>query len=216
MPQEITELVDDPTVIESDYDVSLSRWQKYGHDRLYVNGFETGPYVDLKEDKLGDTGHVALKIERDGDTITLWRKGKRDEREIVISLSGDIQEDEGDQEENDDEMVHAEVPDAVPYNSRTAGIAQQINAQRLFSDGGEADVEVSKEEQPSQEADDSDSDGESEHMFASDDSECRHVDCSETPDMAAECDTGQTKYYCEEHGGSRRAGHALVEEWREL
>lgn len=54
------------------------------------------------------------------------------------------------------------------------------------------------------------------HMFASDDSECRHSGCEETPDMAAECDTGQTKYYCEEHAGGRRAGHAYVEEWREL
>jgi len=189
-----------------------------GHYEMQFDGGDAYPVPTNAIDKLDD----ALTPEDLGESVTFrgdyggHKHAKTFDVEDVIETPGDDEEDEGDQEENDDEMVHAEVPDAVPYNSRTAGIAQQINAQRLFSDGGEADVEVSKEEQPSQEADDSDSDGESEHMFASDDSECRHVDCSETPDMAAECDTGQTKYYCEEHGGSRRAGHALVEEWREL
>lgn len=148
MTDDITELVDEPAVIESDYDVSLSRWQKYGHDRLYVNGFETEPYVDLEEGMLGDTGHVALKMERDGDTITLWRKGKRDEREVVISLSGDVPHEGGEEPAEDDGSAdggsEATTNGAEPTPEHVAevgyhtaaGQAQQIEAQRLFADDG--------------------------------------------------------------------------------
>jgi len=188
------------------------------HYEMQFGGGDAYPVPTNAIDKLDDD----LTPEDVGESVTFrgdyggHKHCKSFDVEEVIETPGDDEDDEDNQEENDDEMVHAEVPDAVPYNSRTAGIAQQINAQRLFSDGGGADVEAPGEQQPSQETDDSDSDGESEHLFASDDSECRHVDCSETPDMAAECDTGQTKYYCEEHAGGRRAGHALVEEWRGL
>lgn len=45
---------------------------------------------------------------------------------------------------------------------------------------------------------------------------CLHVDCGDDADVAAACDTGQIKHYCDEHGGGRRAGHARVEEWVDL
>lgn len=48
------------------------------------------------------------------------------------------------------------------------------------------------------------------------DGECSHVRCDEVAEVAAVCDTGQVIHYCPEHGGGRSAGHALVEEWREL
>lgn len=46
--------------------------------------------------------------------------------------------------------------------------------------------------------------------------ECRYSGCDETAEMAADCDTGQTKHYCSDHAGGRLAGHARVEEWRGL
>jgi len=46
--------------------------------------------------------------------------------------------------------------------------------------------------------------------------ECLHAGCSADADVAAVCDTGQIKHYCNDHGHSRRAGHALVEQWVEL
>jgi hypothetical protein len=46
--------------------------------------------------------------------------------------------------------------------------------------------------------------------------ECLHARCDARADVAAVCDTGQTKHYCDEHGHGRRAGHSRVEEWVEL
>lgn len=46
--------------------------------------------------------------------------------------------------------------------------------------------------------------------------ECLHVDCDDDADVAAKCDTGQIKHYCDDHGQGRRAGHSYVEEWVEL
>jgi len=46
--------------------------------------------------------------------------------------------------------------------------------------------------------------------------ECLHARCDADADVAAVCDTGQIKHYCNDHGHSRRAGHALVERWVEL
>jgi len=45
---------------------------------------------------------------------------------------------------------------------------------------------------------------------------CLHVRCEADADVAAICDTGQVKHYCDDHGHERRAGHAIVEEWVEL
>lgn len=46
--------------------------------------------------------------------------------------------------------------------------------------------------------------------------QCLHARCDSDADVAAICDTGQIKHYCDEHGHGRRAGHALVEEWMDL
>lgn len=40
--------------------------------------------------------------------------------------------------------------------------------------------------------------------------------CDADAEMAAVCDTGQIKHYCEDDAGGRYAGAAGVEEWREL
>lgn len=46
--------------------------------------------------------------------------------------------------------------------------------------------------------------------------ECLHARCDDDAEMAAVCDTGQVKHYCDDHAGGREAGHATVEEWVEL
>ncbi len=45
---------------------------------------------------------------------------------------------------------------------------------------------------------------------------CLHVDCDADADVAAICDTGQIKHYCDEHGHGRMAGISRAEEWVEL
>ena len=47
-------------------------------------------------------------------------------------------------------------------------------------------------------------------------SECLNVDCERGADVAAICDTGQVKHYCDSHGHGPRAGIARAEEWVEL
>lgn len=225
MTDNISELVDEPELIDAADDITLDRWTKYGHDRLYINGGRVEPYIDLEDGSLGDTGMVRVNAEFDDDTVTVEigdEDGNSRHDVIAISLSGDV-DDEDDEGAQDSEDQSKNVADPTPehveevgYNE-AAGQAQQAEAQRLFSDGGEVQVEDGEEdEQATDEAEESERNDASEHMFASDDSECRRVDCDETPEMAAECDTGQTKYYCGEHAGGRQAGHARVEEWREL
>lgn len=46
--------------------------------------------------------------------------------------------------------------------------------------------------------------------------ECLHARCDDGADMAAVCDTGQIKHYCDNHAGGRKAGSSTVEEWVEL
>jgi hypothetical protein len=45
---------------------------------------------------------------------------------------------------------------------------------------------------------------------------CLHADCDAETVVAAVCDTGQIKHYCDDHGYSRRAGFSLVKEWVDL
>lgn len=45
---------------------------------------------------------------------------------------------------------------------------------------------------------------------------CLDVNCGTDATVAAICDTGQIKHYCDAHGHTRRAGNALVEEWVSL
>lgn len=54
MSQDISDLVDEPTV--TDGDVEVSRWTNYGKDRLYIDGSDitvafghkVNPYIDLE------------------------------------------------------------------------------------------------------------------------------------------------------------------------
>jgi len=46
--------------------------------------------------------------------------------------------------------------------------------------------------------------------------ECFNSSCGKPANVAAICDTGQIKHYCDEHGHGRKAGIATVEEWVEL
>lgn len=220
MTEDIKELVDEPTLINAADDVSIDRWTKYGHDRLYINGGRIDLYIDLEDGNLGDNGGAKTSIEFDGDvvTVTMGEEGKSHYRydEVVISLSGDIDQNSNDGEAEDkEEKAHAEPTDehvAEVGHSKAAGQAQQAESQRAATDGGEIETEQKERSEDAEEEKEDDS----EHMFASDDSECRNANCSESPDMAAECDTGQTKYYCEDHAGGRRAGNARVENWREI
>lgn len=106
MSENMSELVDEPKLIDADDDVSLDRWQKYGHDRLYINGARVEPYIDLETGELGDTGMVLVQAEFDGDVVTV-EIGHEDGHDphdiIVISLSGDMPDDEEDEETEETE-----------------------------------------------------------------------------------------------------------------
>lgn len=99
-----------------------------------------------------------------------------------------------------DEIVIHEVHDQDQLDDLKERYSDDWEETVVFADDGEDQ----SEEQDTDES-----------LFASDDSECRHVDCEEEPKMAAKCDTGQTKYYCGDHAGGTHAGHAYVEEWVE-
>jgi hypothetical protein len=104
MTQDITQLVDDPELIDAADDITLDRWTKYGHDRLYINGARVEPYIDLEDGSLGDTGRVRVDTDFDGDTVTVEigdEDGHSRHDVIVISLSGGVDEDD---EESDDEQ----------------------------------------------------------------------------------------------------------------
>jgi len=108
MTQDISELVDDPELIEADDDITLDRWTKYGHDRLYINGARVEPYIDLDDGSVGDTGRVRVNAEFDGDTVTIEigdEDGHSRHDVIVISLSGDVDDDDetADDGQEDDE-----------------------------------------------------------------------------------------------------------------
>lgn len=160
--ENITELVDEPTLINAADDVSIDRWTKYGHDRLYITGGRIDLYIDLETETLGDNGGAKTSVEFDGDvvTVTMGEEGKAHYRydEVVISLSGDFAEshneaadrdgnteEEGSDEEKgrgiqqdggdiDPEPTKSHV-ESVDYHT-AAGQAQQIEAQRLFADNG--------------------------------------------------------------------------------
>lgn len=142
MSQDITELVDEPEIIDASDDISIDRWTKYGHDRLYINGARVEPYIDLEDGSLGDTGRVRVDAEFDGDVVTI-EIGREDGHSrhdtIVISLSGEVEQDEDD---DDDGTETANIAEPTPehvaevgYN-KAAGQAQQTEAQRLFGVGG--------------------------------------------------------------------------------
>jgi len=94
------------------------------HYEMQFEGTDTAyPVPTNAIDKLDDD----LTPEEGGDSVTFvgdyggHKHAKTFTVEDVIETLGE-----------DDESPVAEVPDAVPYNGQTAGMAQQINAQRLF------------------------------------------------------------------------------------
>jgi len=154
MDQDITELVDEPEIIDASDDISIDRWTKYGHDRLYINGARVEPYIDLEDGSLGDTGMVRVDAEFDGDVVTI-EIGREDDHSrhdtIVISLSGEVEQDEDDDDDEAEEQTDVSTDDGtetaniaeptsehvaeVGYN-KAAGQAQQAEAQRIFGVGG--------------------------------------------------------------------------------
>lgn len=119
------EIVD--STVEPD-DIDISHWQKYGKDRLYVNKAgksHDNCYVDLD----GDEGHSTwgkASFDVDGDIVTIqWKSGwsgNWSEHEVVVDL------------DPSSDGPNSEVPPEVPQNSRTQGIAQQINAREVAGD----------------------------------------------------------------------------------
>lgn len=114
----------EPKITETTEDrAEISRWQKYGKDRLYINKLGKSwdnVYIDLT----GEEGHSTAA----GMTIEETETGFKVERETGWDGNKTVHETiiETEPEEND---TKSEVPPEVPYNARTAGKAQQINAQ---------------------------------------------------------------------------------------
>lgn len=190
MTRNITELVDEPELIDAADDVSIDRWTKYGHDRLYINGARVEPYIDLEDGTVGDTGMVRVDVEFDGDVVTV-EIGREDDHSrhdvIVISLSGDVSEDGKEEEKTEDAN---EVDESDEVSTDEDDDSENLMAELLDDEFGEASVGTS--------------------------GKCLHVDCDKGADVAVKCDTGQIKHYCDEHHGGRRAGHALIVEEKRL
>jgi len=126
-----------PKIVENkeNDDVQLDRWQKYGKDRLYING-ETKDnfYADLTQDQ--EDGHNTANSKKvtleDGKVIFEWKTGwsrSWTEHKVVVELKPNEEEEE----------VKSEVPPNVPYNAQTAGKAQQANAQRILQEANHED-----------------------------------------------------------------------------
>jgi hypothetical protein len=150
----MTHEIIDATVDDDRIDVS--RWTKYGKDRLYINRLGlswNNFYADLDGDEGHCTPGVRSTIDIDGSVVTVsWTRSNESVREVVIDLDPAANDDMADEDEDESGGEEAEgdgsggaaedggrvskVPPEVPYNGRTAGIAQQINAQRL-ADGDE-------------------------------------------------------------------------------
>lgn len=121
----------EPQIVENteDDDVNLDRWQKYGKDRLYLNGTKSDDfYADLD----GSEGHGAAgkkSVEVDGDRVIFkWKTGwdgNWTTHRVIVDLNPDT----------DDEDALSEVPPEVPYNAKNAGKAQQITAKNMAARG---------------------------------------------------------------------------------
>lgn len=92
----------------SDLDVTLNRWSKDSHDRLYVNGLNWDCYVDLSDGSVHVDGGAKLTpvgTDLDGDELTITvaygRKVNPDKTvEITVTVHGDAFEaaDEDDED----------------------------------------------------------------------------------------------------------------------
>lgn len=120
-----------PTVVENEteHDIDVNYWDKHG-ERLYCNGLQFDPYVDLET---GEMDSKKYDAEIDGDRVEIRTTGYLNDPEDELVAAIFLSDDETDADEGEAQPV-AEVPPEVPYNSRTAGIAQQINAQRMIDE----------------------------------------------------------------------------------
>jgi len=124
---DLTDLTESPRIVarQNADGASISRWQNYGHDRLYVDDSKID-YVDLQTGEIHGSGKATIE-DCDVDTgklVVSWRTGwdgSWTTHELVISLTGESLD-------ADDKAV--ETPPRVPQDSETAGIEQQIAAQQ--------------------------------------------------------------------------------------
>lgn len=80
--------VGDPVVVESTFDMGVSRWQDHGYDRLYLNAFDGDPYIDLDRVELVAPDHLGMQMGVEGDTVHIRGKNVFGEYEAEIDLRG--------------------------------------------------------------------------------------------------------------------------------
>lgn len=100
----------DAEYVDETDDVSIDRWQKHGHDRLYINGLATGDgYVDL-ETLEADSKHWGAKctgdVTLDGDELTVEIGICKPTYTITIRVEGlDVEEDDEDGDGEDEQVA---------------------------------------------------------------------------------------------------------------
>jgi len=97
---ELTHLVDEPTVLESDGSVEVDHWQKYGHDRLYLDVGTShaipraaDSYIDLQEgevvvdmpDHISRSPNFELAVDDDG-VVSITKHWGDDNSKVVLSI----------------------------------------------------------------------------------------------------------------------------------
>lgn len=90
----------------SDLDVSLDRWSKGGHDRLYVNGLNWDCYVDLSDGSVhvdGGSKLTPVGTELDGDELTITVVyGREIDPDKTVEITATVEGDEFETDENDE------------------------------------------------------------------------------------------------------------------
>lgn len=134
-------------------DMDVSRWSKYGNDRLYINSGipkadKYSLYVDLETHEIvsdNDSKHSGGSVTINGDTATVVVEESGDtEHELVLSLTGDgFEPAEADDEQQlvtdggtdvtehiDDDTIEGaiEAHDGPVENDRTATVAEVRDA----------------------------------------------------------------------------------------
>lgn len=190
------------------------------HYEMQFDGGNAYPVPTNAIEKLDDEftpEEVGASVTFEGDYGGHKHAKSFDVEDVIDGL-----DDGNDEEETDTDADGSEAAEPTPEHvaevgqERAAGQAQQAEAKKVVSGGGDRSTGTVENNASSGDTEEDESDGnDSAHMFATDDSQCRRSGCESTPDMAADCDTGQTKYYCNEHAGGPRAGNARVDEWRE-
>jgi len=111
-------LGEDPEYYDKTDSVSIARWSKYGNDRLYLNGLNTGDgWISLQGDESGGDKWTKVEAQRelDGDELTIKvgrpidiRKG-RATYTITVRVIGD--EFGADEDDEDEETEHEVIAD---------------------------------------------------------------------------------------------------------